>query len=377
MKAQIPLHLSDADLVAEVTRLAGRERGATADLVAHLAELDRRGLHLAAGFPSLFAYCTEVLRLSEDAACNRITTARMARRYPHILGLLTDGSLNVTTVRLLGRHLTDENQGELIAAASGKSKRQVEELLARWFPQPDAPVSIRRLAAAAAQVAAAPAAAVRTATTPIPGSLTATEPPALVPLAPTPSTWDATPRVTAPPLSAAPLPVPAHSRPAVTPLSAARYKVTFTAGAETCEKLRRAQALMRHAVPDGDVAAIFDRALTLLLADVERRKFAATPQPRGSHDVGSTSRHIPAAVKRVVSERDGGQCNFVGKDGRRCGSRAFLEFHHVRPFAEGGEATVQNIKLLCGTHNRHEADVFYRAAIRSGTDAGGRRIDGA
>jgi hypothetical protein len=84
-------HLSDATLTTEVGRLAGCERSATAALVVHLAEFDSRRLFEAAGYPSLFQYCVDVLRLSEDAVYNRIEVARALRRYPVIGGLLESG----------------------------------------------------------------------------------------------------------------------------------------------------------------------------------------------------------------------------------------------------------------------------------------------
>ena len=127
MKIDIPSHLSDDDLVSQVKFLARYERDATATLIAHLAELDARRLYLAAGFSSLFAYCCEVLRLSEPAAYNRIEAARAARRFPVILPMLGEGSLSLATVRLLASNLTAENQQERsrrpLARASDRSKR--------------------------------------------------------------------------------------------------------------------------------------------------------------------------------------------------------------------------------------------------------------
>src|SRR2546428_2140578 len=124
MKINIPSHLSDAELVAEVKSLAGREREASAHLIAHLAELDARRLYLGAGFSSLFTYCMEVLRLSEAEAYNRIEAARAARRFPIILDRLAMRSLSLTTVCVLASHLTADNCQELLAAASGKSRRE-------------------------------------------------------------------------------------------------------------------------------------------------------------------------------------------------------------------------------------------------------------
>src|SRR5207247_2457636 len=104
-----------------------------------------RRLHERAGFSSLFTYCTDVLRLSEHEAYDRMKAAKVVRRYPAVLRLLVSGRVNLTTVRLLAPHLTRKNQEGLFSAASGKSKRQVQELLARWFPRPDIAASVRKL----------------------------------------------------------------------------------------------------------------------------------------------------------------------------------------------------------------------------------------
>jgi HNH endonuclease len=131
--------------------------------------------------------------------------------------------------------------------------------------------------------------------------------------------------------------------------------VQFTVERETHRKLRAVQDLMRHVVPDGDIAEIFDRAITMLLREVERRKFADAQRPRSAKNMAKSScRHMPAAVKRAVWARDQGQCAFVGGRGR-CGERGLLEFHHVIPFADGGATTTENLQLRCRAHNAHEA----------------------
>src|SRR5438876_7230777 len=146
MTNTIPSHLSDRELEAEVARLAQGERESTAALTAHLAELYGRRLHERAGFASLFTYCTRVLLLSEHEAYDRMKAAKVVRRHPAVLGLLASGRVNLTTVRLLAPHLTRDNHEQLFAAACGKRKRQVQELLARLFPKPDV-CSVRKLPA--------------------------------------------------------------------------------------------------------------------------------------------------------------------------------------------------------------------------------------
>jgi hypothetical protein len=151
----------------------------------------------------------------------------------------------------------------------------------------------------------------------------------------------------------------ARERPAVVaPLAPERYKVQFTASAEIYEKLRLAQDLLRHVIPDGDPAAIFDRALTALLTDLAKKKHAATDRPRKGRETAPGSRHIPAEVKRAVWARDRGRCAFVGKEGR-CNERGFLEYHHVESYASGGPPTMENIELRCRAHNAYEADLEF------------------
>ena len=135
---------------------------------------------------------------------------------------------------------------------------------------------------------------------------------------------------------------PSTPPPAVTPLSAAQYRLQVTVSKETHNKLCRARDLLRHAVPDGDIGAVLERALTLLVADLERRRCASTPAPRVSSPATAAGRYIPSAVRRAVWKRDAGRCAFVGTSGR-CAETGWLEFHHVQPYAEGGSASVENI----------------------------------
>ena len=137
--------LSDDELVARVRHLVAGERGGMVQVVAHLAELDTRDVHYRLGHGSLFAYCRDVLGFSEQEAYNRICVARAARRFPVVLQMLEDGTINLTTARLLVPHLTPENHISVLESARGKSKAQVEELAAALWPRPDVPSLVRKL----------------------------------------------------------------------------------------------------------------------------------------------------------------------------------------------------------------------------------------
>ena len=106
---------------------------------------------------------------------------------------------------------------------------------------------------------------------------------------------------------------------------------------------------------------MFERALSALIGQLEKRKFSATRRPRPSRRPSANPRHIPAQVKRAVWERDGGQCTFVSETGHRCAARTRLEFDHIVEVARGGEATVAGIRLRCRAHNQYGAECAFGA----------------
>ena len=328
--SSVPEHLSDPDLIAELTRLAGLERKAIAALISALGELDARRLYLGQGCSSMFNYCTQVLHLSEQAAFNRIEAARTARRFPIILELLADGRIHLSAVRLLAPHLTEANHESVLREALHKSKRAVEQIVARLLPRPDAPSIVRKLPKRATAEVSARASAIDT--------------------APTRADLETT-------VGSAAL------RPKTEPLAPGRFKLQFTVGEETYRKLRRVQDLLRHRLPSGDLNKIFDRALTLLLTDLEKSKLAATKRPRVSPSAAKSSRHVPSHVRRAVWARDGGRCRFEGPAGR-CTETGLLEFHHVIPYAHAGPTTVENLELRCAAHNRYEAAQCFGLFVR-------------
>jgi len=137
--------VSDAQLRRSLSELLANSGRTEARIIAHLAEVEERRLHFRDGSESLYAYCINVLHLSNTEAFHRITAARIARRFPLVFTLLQKRALHLTAICLLRDYLTAENHRELLNAASHKSKSQVEELIARRFPRPDVESRIRKL----------------------------------------------------------------------------------------------------------------------------------------------------------------------------------------------------------------------------------------
>jgi hypothetical protein len=347
-------HLANDVLLRELASVVSQDRSNTALMLAHLAEVDERRLYLPASYPSMFLYCVHELHMSEDMAYKRIQAARAARRFPVILHALAEGQLHLTAVVLLAPFLKPDTAPALIAAATHRTKAQVELLLAERFPKPDMPTLIRAIAA---PQAAGLTAFSEFAPSTVPMASTGTN--QLVPEPVGPSTGlNTTEHVI-------PLGTPPAPRPRIAPLSPGRFALQVTLAQSTYEKLRHAQSLLGHALPSAPVDQVIDRALDSLIAQLETRKFAKCARPR-PQSAGTNTRYIPAAVRRAVFERDGGQCTYVGDGGKRCGERTRLEYDHVVPVARGGRSTVAGVRLRCRAHNQYTAECVYGSSFMSG-----------
>ncbi len=474
--------MPDDKLIASLRTLVKKQSVLTAELLAHIVEAEERKLHILHSYGSMFKFCVDGLGLPEPMAYKYIGVARAVRKHGAILPMVRAGELYLSTAIVLVPHLTDDNCTELLEAAAGRSKRQVEKLIAERFPKPDVPAHVRKLpqpsqpqqssqtggtqieipagpkpeadssVVDAAEARGGPAEAATT-TPEVAASAGKGQPAEQVSgrgnttgtgsscgdssrPEPKPSDGESTGHAAAEPAR--------PPRPRIEPLAPARYKVQFTAGEELVRKLRQAQELLRRQVPDGDPAAICELGLDLLLESLMKKRFATGPRqaaaaqrrgkasrkpgrtadgdgsstpkdngasskpvsqqsqspqsqsapsqsaksqsaagsdqeatgrrqgaatsraggaattPRASAAAGKRSRYIPAAVRRQVAERDGLQCTYVGPDGNRCESRD-VEFHHRKPFARGGEHSVEQVTLRCRAHNAFQAELDYGA----------------
>ncbi len=385
--------LEDGALLESLRGLEARHRETMACIVEHLVELERRGLHLSLGYPSLYEYCTRALGLSEDEAFRRITVARMAVKQPSILAGLADGSLHLSGLVALKPHLggaPPEVAEGLLELARHQSRREIERRLAARFPEADAPELVRR------------------------------------------------------------------ERGKIDPLSPGRYRVQLTIDQRTRDQLERALELMSHQNPEHALAPLLSAALDALVEQLERSTrakltarptraktataaktvtaaktaktaktvtaaktaktataaktvTAAKPQQRANEppqfderqldlwELAATSapsapaplnpdaphqqlptepirqspkppaRHVPRPLRRAAFERagradgadaragDSASCCFISESGQRCGSRHFLEIDHEAPWVVERRHRPSNLRVLCGAHNRWAA----------------------
>lgn len=340
--------LSDAELIKDLKFLAEREKRNLANLLAHLAEFDKRRLAQKEHHPSLFWYCVRVLHYDEGGAYRRIHAARVIQRYPLALPSVADGSLGLTSLLLLSPILNENNHVEVFNEAKGKTKRDVELIVVKHDPRPPLPDSMRRLPAP-------------------------------------PPPWEALPPRPSPQgypkeelemarsggqfVDAIP-PTPPREWQAIVPLTMERVRIGFDAAIGLVRLVERARQVLRHKYPDGRLEDVMKEALEILLDRKDPQRRLTLKTPAIVHDVSSeaspndprllrdskSGRYIPAWVKRIVWERDDGRCAWRFEDGTLCGSRDWTEFDHIKPIAQGGRSgSPRNVRLLCRLHNIRSA----------------------
>jgi hypothetical protein len=356
--------LSDPDLLAATRMVVGRSNQLLAELLAHLGEVEARGIHRTRACSSLYTYCIYELRFSEDEAFRRVAAARLVRRFPTLLDALASGELHLTGLLLVGPHLTETNLVEVLARAKHRTKREIMRLVRILDPLPAVPARIEPLGPAPARIA------------------------------PSAPTWEAFIDATCPVRALAPGERPRDwmendngSRAVAHGLAQPeRYKVQFTANGEYVRLVDEAKALLSHAVPNATLDDIQLRAMRAFVAGLKKQKYATpeqlevtaasaqqTPPAEGSPErqhPRQRGRHIPAAVRRAVAKRDEERCSYVDAEGRRCAETHCLEFHHLVPFAHGGEHLPSNLTLRCRAHNTLAAEADFGAEFMAQKKAG-------
>src|SRR6188768_494759 len=282
-------HLTNDELVAGTRRLVGSSNQIFAMLLAHLAEVEARGIHRQRACSSLYTYCIYELRFSEDAAFRRVSAARLVKRFPVLYDAIASGELHLTGLLMLGPQLTVENHVEVLARAKHRTKKELAKLLRTLQPLPDLPARIEALGPAPARPASTRpswAQCVESLSPPV-----RELPPGDAPrdwigedlgeVMGTDGTGSANDGQRAADSTREALFGPAPARPETTPITGPlRYSVQFSAAEEYVQLVERAKALLSHAHTKSSLEEIHLRAMRLLVADLEKRRFAKTARPR-------------------------------------------------------------------------------------------------
>ncbi len=329
--------MSDAELLARLRALAARERSATADFVACLAEADRRpNAVLREGYSDLFDFCRRDLKLAESTAYQRVNAARLTRARPEILSLLADGSIHLSNLCLIAPWLV--KRPSLLGEIAGKSKREVEALVAALGVPRSIPDRIR----------------------PVAGDLAVPDDSAAaLPLSPGSDRRAAEAQSAVPEAARGPAAAVDAKMTAAEAIFEPRTEFRFAARPRFVRVVERLRSLLWHKYPSGRLEdLLYEAANDFVL----RRDPAREPKRPGSRQAAAASpptRRIRAELRRAVWRRDGGRCAYSGRAGR-CAETRGLEIDHVMPWALGGRSDqAANLRLLCRAHNQSEAERFF------------------
>lgn len=310
--------MTNHEIRSRLARLVRTERKITNEILRLVRLADERKLHLELGFSSLFDWMTKGLGYSESAAQRRISSARLVGAVPAALEKIETGAVNLTTLakaqtviraqeKATGRQLSREEKSRAVLEIENKTALEAERALVGLFPEAAAEARPERR----------------------------------------------------------------------TELAGDRVQLSLTLDRAAIEDLERIRDLLSHALPAG--AKLTD-VVAYLAKDFRKRRdpllkpaasaagtaFKATaeiPDATVTETTAAAAKRrvsggtaLPAALKLAVVKRDGGRCTFEDpRTKRRCGSTHQLQFDHVYPKALGGEDSLDNLRCLCGAHNRHVA----------------------
>ncbi len=367
--------LSDNRLIRQIESLRGKEQKVLAGILRHLVEIERRRLYLPRGYSSLFEFCTQHLKYSRSSAGRRVAAARSLARFPVLEGYLLNGEVNLYALSLVSGILTEDNIEQVISGIRNRSTSEVESLVARHRPGRIVRDRVRTVCVMEPETRKRGKERDDTAAA---GSTSAWN---------TGGANSAGRAGSTPGAGSRKLPDPVVEGSGSNTLERVRisrkYKLEFAVDPEFMRKFKRTKTLLSNRYPGG----IGFEELFMLLMDeyIDRHSpegRAARREKRHAHksdqdrdptrEIGSVkarlvsngegeirSRNIPQRVRDEVFLRDGGKCTFIGSDGRRCESRWNLQIDHILPFARGGDNSPGNLRLLCGKHNRLEAERVY------------------
>jgi 5-methylcytosine-specific restriction endonuclease McrA len=264
----------------------------------------------------MFDYCTRGLGMSNSSAQRYITAARLAQRFPSVVARIQRNELHLSTLLVLRDHLTEDNAETILDGVRGKTKFEVEELMAGVHPRPDVAAKMRKI--------------------------------------PTARTASAVTRAVQQP---------------VEPLSEARYRFEFTGSREFRDAFIHVRDLMRHSNPRDDIERVFSFCVQaglekLLGTRLGAKKAAIAAPSRTKRPPRRGTSSISRAIRRAVFERDGERCTYTNKNGRRCIARTLLELDHIRARARDGAHGVKNLRVRCRAHNRlHAEETFGKSYV--------------
>lgn len=349
--------LSNASLMKSADVAIRQERHCKVLVVQHLAEINRRKLHLDWGYPSLWKYCEERLALSPAVIGHRIQVAVKCSEYPALLGAIAGGEMSLTVAGMVAPKLTPDNHRLVLARCKNKTKSQADEILVEYAPRPERDPTIRRKKSTQCQVVA----------NPLIGEQTVGEK--------KPTTNGAAAQIQ-------------PARPEV-------FNFGFAGSKQLKEKIERLAALkgvhIRTALAELIEIGIDAELNRIDPVRIERRA-QKRRQAKANNEEIAQKEDSPASVGRCPAKKTVGKyrrthvrnsdrrrtminaderCEHIGPEGNRCSERTGLEVDHRTEVALGGSNHPGNLQILCRAHNFRKTELKFGKGFMASKIAGG------
>lgn len=304
--------ISNIELTHQLTKLVRTERKITYHILQHINEFESRKLYAIEGYDGMFSYLTKFLGYGESSAYSRLQAARLLKQIPEIALKIQTGALNLTQLIHVEKCLKAEKQKGI-----SRSTEETHQVLEK-IEQCNVFETKKILAVEFIQ------------------------------------------------------PLLQHTRVQPQKDDSVRLEITFTQ--DQFESLKKAQSLLSHICLSGDLSEVI---ATLALkfnqsklgkaesaSESESASKAESPstlsqklltQSFASTALKSKRKYISIKMRRSVQNEFNHSCGYISLSGYRCDSKFQLQIDHRKPLALGGTNDMQNLRILCRTHNIWEA----------------------
>ena len=280
-------------------------------LISIFQEIEESRVYLHFEMPSLFAYATKLLGLSEATTCMLAAVMRASKKVPELKAAIEEGKITLSSARRIAPVLNNQNKAVWLGKAAKLPIRKLEIELATQFPDRPSPTRIRAKTELLSRIE-----------------------------------MDL-PHETVEKLKRSEE-ILAQKR--QVPVDMAQtLDAVLTEFLERHDPVQRAERLVRAA-----------RSTKTTLVHAKTQKLPVSLPVKITPEHQALARRMGFKVPRVkisakeirqFALRDGSMCTFRYTDGNRCTNRKWLHVHHVRQVAGGGSNSAYNLTTLCAAHH--------------------------
>jgi 5-methylcytosine-specific restriction endonuclease McrA len=286
--------MENSELLASAKKLAAQERKIQVEFLWHLLEIQRPQLFLEIGYPSLYDYVVTELGCSHSAAYRRIQAMRLLESVPNVAEKLEEGSINLTTAAQVQNFIKSEKKTGGVVSYRQKIEmvEAIENKSARDVEKH------------------------------------------LISLKPENVIRPEKVRFVTPEIVEIRLMIPDSLK---EKLDILRYRFSHINPEMTYLNL---------------IEYLTDRAL-LRLEGKRKNTDIEEMTAKKLSESSSHSRYLSEKIRDAVWKRDNGCCTYQDPNsGKKCEGKYQLQIDHIFPWSQGGENKIENLRLLCGQHNR-------------------------